>query len=378
MVPLVKEKNEDERICSLDGLRGLAALAVVAFHYTGGGLHRLLPGGQFVTLFFILSGLVLSIAPLRVGTGSYDWPRYQLRRIVRLAVPTCSAVGACCIVSTVTVRTGWEAPGYAAMFAASPPSEWLHDLLTQLDMLSMTTAGSRVDGSVLAMVDLPSWSMCWELLFSLALPIYVVIATDMRIVAPVVLACVLVAEWAQWPPLRHMAVFALGVALARSLVDRGAGVDAEHRRRPRRAVRCRSDLPERSRRSAGRRRPASGRVRMPSAGGGRARTQRGVGCALHRARPLAGTRLLQPVSGSSARARLARAIHPRARRAAPGTADSAVPAGSGGVPPSRGAPGDHAIEKAGEINIPLASSRQGEYGGFTTRAHLRRPWNMRL
>lgn len=87
MVPLVKEKNEDERICSLDGLRGLAALAVVAFHYTGGGLHRLLPGGQFVTLFFILSGLVLSIAPLRVGTGSYDWPRYQLRRIVRLAVP---------------------------------------------------------------------------------------------------------------------------------------------------------------------------------------------------------------------------------------------------------------------------------------------------
>lgn len=107
------------------------------------------------------------------------------------------------------------------MFAASPPSEWLHDLLTQLDMLSMTTAGSRVDGSVLAMVDLPSWSMCWELLFSLALPIYVVIATDMRIVAPVVLACVLVAEWAQWPPLRHMAVFALGVALARSLVDRG-------------------------------------------------------------------------------------------------------------------------------------------------------------
>lgn len=111
MVPLVKEKNEDERICSLDGLRGLAALAVVAFHYTGGGLHRLLPGGQFVTLFFILSGLVLSIAPLRVGTGSYDWPRYQLRRIVRLAVPTCSAVGACCIVSTVTVRTGWEARG---------------------------------------------------------------------------------------------------------------------------------------------------------------------------------------------------------------------------------------------------------------------------
>lgn len=217
----VEEKNDIEHIDSLDGLRGLVALAVVAYHYTGGALHRLLPGGQCVALFFILSGLVLSIVPLRVGTGSYDWPRYQPRRVVRLAIPTCAAVGLCCIVSAIAVHTGRETPEYATMFAASSPSEWLHGLLTQLDMLSMTTAGSRVDGSVLAMVDLPSWSMCWELLFSLALPVYVVIATDMRIVAPVVLACVLASEWAQWPPLRHMTVFALGVALAGRLTDRG-------------------------------------------------------------------------------------------------------------------------------------------------------------
>lgn len=77
----VEEKDDIERIDSLDGLRGVAALAVVAYHYTGGTLHRLLPGGQFVTLFFIMSGLVLSIVPLRVGIGSYDWPRYQLRRV---------------------------------------------------------------------------------------------------------------------------------------------------------------------------------------------------------------------------------------------------------------------------------------------------------
>lgn len=98
---LVEEKNGIERIDSLDGLRGLAALAVVAYHYTGGALHWLLPGGQSVTLFFIMSGLVLSIAPLRVGTGSYDWPRYQLRRIIRLAIPTCAAVGLCCAVFSI-------------------------------------------------------------------------------------------------------------------------------------------------------------------------------------------------------------------------------------------------------------------------------------
>ena len=103
----MEEKNGIERIDSLDGPRGLAALAVVAYHYTGGALHRLLPGGQSVTLFFIMSGLVLSIAPLRVGTGSYDWPRYQLRRIIRLAIPTCAAVGLCCAVFSIP---SWGTP----------------------------------------------------------------------------------------------------------------------------------------------------------------------------------------------------------------------------------------------------------------------------
>lgn len=103
----VEEKNDIERIDSLDGLRGLAALAVVAYHYTGGALHRLLPGGQCVALFFILSGLVLSIVPLRVGICSYDWPRYQPRRVVRLAIPTCAAVGLCCAVFSIS---SWNAP----------------------------------------------------------------------------------------------------------------------------------------------------------------------------------------------------------------------------------------------------------------------------
>lgn len=103
----VEEKNDDGRIRSLDGLRGVAALAVVAYHYTGGYLHRLLPGGRFVALFFILSGPVLSIAPLRVEIGSYDWPRYQPRRVVRLAIPTCAAVGLCCAVFSIS---SWGTP----------------------------------------------------------------------------------------------------------------------------------------------------------------------------------------------------------------------------------------------------------------------------
>ena len=108
----VEEKNDIKRIDSLDGLRGVAALAVVAYHYTGGALHRLLPGGQCVALFFILSGLVLSIVPLRVEIGSYDWPRYQPRRVVRLAIPTCAAVGLCCAVFSIS---SWGTPRDHAM-----------------------------------------------------------------------------------------------------------------------------------------------------------------------------------------------------------------------------------------------------------------------
>lgn len=104
---LVEEKNGIERIDSLDGLRGVAALAVVAYHYTDGALHRLLLGRQGAVLFFILSGLVLSIVPLRVGAGAYDWPRYQLRRVIRLAIPTCAAVGLCCAVFSIF---SWNAP----------------------------------------------------------------------------------------------------------------------------------------------------------------------------------------------------------------------------------------------------------------------------
>ena len=45
-------------------------------------------------------------------------------------------------------------------------------------------------------------------------------------------------EWTQWPPLRHMAMFALGVALAKRLTDNGRetmrdiGIELRHRLKP--------------------------------------------------------------------------------------------------------------------------------------------------
>lgn len=342
-----KEKDSDTRIYALDGLRGLAALAVVAYHYTGGTLRQLLPGAQFVTLFFILSGLVLSIVPLRVGIDTYNWPRYQLRRIARLAIPTCTAIGICCIVSTIAMHMGWKAEEYANAFSTSSPSAWLHNLLTQLDMLSMTTAGTRVDGSTLAMVDLPSWSMCWELLFSLALPVYVIIATDMRFVAPIALACVLLSEWTQWPPLRHMAMFALGVALAKRLTDNGRETMRDVVAVPLAlcgiVLVCQSGFGLLPGIVA---QPLA--VRMPDIGGGRTYLQRGIRPAFHATCPLAGAHFIQPVSDPSSRPRLDCAVHSRAGSIAPGGFVCIVPSGSGGVLSCRGTACYQTVKEAGK------------------------------
>ena len=291
-----KEKDSDTRIYALDGLRGLAALAVVAYHYTGGTLRQLLPGAQFVTLFFILSGLVLSIVPLRVGIDTYNWPRYQLRRIARLAIPTCTAIGICCIVSTIAMHMGWKAEEYANAFSTSSPSAWLHNLLTQLDMLSMTTAGTRVDGSTLAMVDLPSWSMCWELLFQ-PRPARIrhhrhrhairgTHCARMRAVVGVD-AVAAVASHGHVRAWRRVGETAYG---------QRARDDARRRCRTARPVWHRLGLPKRFRFAAWYCRPTFSRVRMPDIGGGRTYLQRGIRPAFHATCPLAGAHFIQPVS----------------------------------------------------------------------------------
>lgn len=81
------------------------------------------------------------------------------------------------------------------------------------------------DGTTVPMMDLPVWSMCWELLFSLMLPLYVLLARDVRVVVPSMLAVMVFAQWVNWLPLQHMAVFAIGVALAYHHVSgRGAAL----------------------------------------------------------------------------------------------------------------------------------------------------------
>jgi peptidoglycan/LPS O-acetylase OafA/YrhL len=74
-------------IPSLFGLRGLAALAVVIFHYSDQrGIMALFPGPFAVTLFFELSGLLITWLLLKEieKTGRLNFGQFYARRALRL------------------------------------------------------------------------------------------------------------------------------------------------------------------------------------------------------------------------------------------------------------------------------------------------------
>jgi peptidoglycan/LPS O-acetylase OafA/YrhL len=74
-------------IPSLYGLRGIAALTVVSYHYLEGSkLNGIIPGPYAVTLFFELSGLLITWLLLKEieTTGRVAWGFFYYRRALRL------------------------------------------------------------------------------------------------------------------------------------------------------------------------------------------------------------------------------------------------------------------------------------------------------
>lgn len=69
---------------ALDGLRGLAILLVVVAHY---GFGNLIPGGFGVTLFFFISGFLITrlLIAEHETTGGINLKNFYLRRLLRLS-----------------------------------------------------------------------------------------------------------------------------------------------------------------------------------------------------------------------------------------------------------------------------------------------------
>jgi peptidoglycan/LPS O-acetylase OafA/YrhL len=182
---------ESGRLRSLDGLRGVAAVAVVFHHlflidpglalaiWPSGTtatqsvswraatfpLHLLVSAGlEAVFVFFILSGLVLTL-PLLHAQGFRQWLAYYPRRLVRLCLPVLASV-AFAIVLLLAVRR-YPIPGHTADWLTSTNSLSfsLDDFVRSLNLFG-----------TLQPLNNPLWSLGWEILFSILLPVAVLIA----------------------------------------------------------------------------------------------------------------------------------------------------------------------------------------------------------
>lgn len=216
----------EKRVLSLDGLRGLGALTVFLYHVDimvkpfGAGGPSLFPGTASVMVFFILSGIVLSLVPLKhMGNGGYDWLGYYPRRVVRLCVPLFAAIALALPAGYVAWRLGSTSrSALAVAYDAGLPTA-VHDILMQLDVLFNVSNGlNDLFGAQLVRVDSPVWSMSWELWFSLTLPLAIWCISRIRRTGLAVVAAfiaVLVSYWTGYFPLRLCLMFWLDVMAAR-------------------------------------------------------------------------------------------------------------------------------------------------------------------
>jgi len=168
------------RVASLDGLRGVAALVVLAHHalltmsgfaavywnlphpgfvspwaYTP--LHVVWAGSEAVLVFFVLSGVVLMLPAAR-GRPQL-WRAYYPSRLVRLYVPVAFAVVFALALARIWPRT--TTPDDSPWIQMHQEAPTIAAGLQNLFLLGGTT-----------WLDSPLWSLRWEVVFSLLLPLY--------------------------------------------------------------------------------------------------------------------------------------------------------------------------------------------------------------
>jgi peptidoglycan/LPS O-acetylase OafA/YrhL len=222
------------RIHALDGLRGLAAMVVVLGHVvlasqplmtnaqatgpvpadgslewllTFTPMHIIWAGSEFVKVFFVLSGFVLTLPSVRGQRLRLG--RYYPARMVRLYLPVWGAL----IAATVL----HEAVSHRAVPGAT---SWLN-----LHSESLSTGVAAHDMLLVvgpvgyAFTDV-IWSLKWEVLFSLALPLLLVCLPRTRVLswAVVVLCFMLVVRssvaGSRADYLLYLPIFVLGMELA--------------------------------------------------------------------------------------------------------------------------------------------------------------------
>lgn len=236
------QSTPSQRVHSLDGLRGVAALVVVINHimvtattfaevadkrgradsmsfewwlsYTP--LHLLWGGTEAVFIFFILSGYVLT-GPTE--KNSFSWSVYYPKRLVRLYLPVWASLVLAGLSALVVARHGVDG------------ASWWVNLHEPFNIKS-----AIVSGLLLGPIDFlnnPLWSLAWEVWFSLLLPAYIFLCRRSAETLPrtLLLLALLVVTVAAGTlmdskALRYLPMFAIGILLymQREAIGRWAAV----------------------------------------------------------------------------------------------------------------------------------------------------------
>ena len=216
---------------ALDGLRGLAALVVVFAHVllvapslagavrgderapTGSWpwllaytpLHLFWAGGEAVLIFFVLSGLVLALPMM--GGSPFPWRSYYPQRLVRLYVPVVAAV----VLAMVQVAL---VPRHAP-----PTSSWWIALHTSPITLKRAVRDALLITGTSGL-NTAFWSLKWEVVFSLLLPLFLIIIAKIgswRLSFSLLSLVILASCYSSHVSLLYMPIFCLGILTAKKL-----------------------------------------------------------------------------------------------------------------------------------------------------------------
>lgn len=218
------------RIPSLDGLRGAAALVVLLHHalLTMSGfaavywglpapgfvapfaftpLHAIWAGHEAVLVFFILSGVVLTLPATQ--HRATPWVAYYPSRLIRLYLPVAFAVGFAVLLARLWPRDadGRFSPWVQMHNEAPTLSSAVHNAF----LLNGTT-----------WLNSPLWSLQWEVWFSLLLPLYVLLAVKWgrRFWIPIgccLVTLIIAGDLTGIAALRYLPYFGLGALVAANL-----------------------------------------------------------------------------------------------------------------------------------------------------------------
>jgi peptidoglycan/LPS O-acetylase OafA/YrhL len=203
----------------LDSLRGLAALSVLGYHAFATNfpsiaagihlgevgpvaafavyspLHLLWLGAESVWFFFVLSGFVLTRSAMRPG---FSWPAYYPSRLVRLYLPVAVAVALAWLTYQIPHL---PRPGLDPMLPTGYP---LEGVLRDITLLGGTTTSLGV-----------LWSLQWEIVFSLLLPVYVLLVRSRPLPAAIIAVLGCLVGWSfSEGVLTYLPMFFIGGLLA--------------------------------------------------------------------------------------------------------------------------------------------------------------------